>query len=112
MKQIIQPLVENSIKYGLNDSSGHLHITVSLQRVQGLLHIIVEDDGQGIKDYGSIHKSSLQNIEERVTIKFGDSCGLYYDEQMKGARFIIKIPVIEIVPDAVEGGIYVKPADC
>ncbi len=110
MKQLIQPLIENSIKHGLTDTSDHLHITVSLQIVQGLLNIVIEDNGKGIEDYEKLTKGALRNIEERVTIKFEDGCGLYYDGQRRGTQFTLILPVIDDIPEADDGETHGEPA--
>lgn len=44
---ILQPLVENSLKHGL-DNSHEGHILIKISQEDGFLHIKVQDDGRGI----------------------------------------------------------------
>ena len=68
----LQPLVENSVKYGLNtDSAEPLYISVKTEKVEKGSIIIVSDTGPGISnnDNGEPHLA-LNNIRERLaTIK-------------------------------------------
>jgi two-component system, LytTR family, sensor kinase len=45
---ILQPLVENSIKYAADPDSGRINITIKAARENGSLRIEVRDDGPGI----------------------------------------------------------------
>lgn len=65
----LQPLVENSVKYGLNiDSTEPLRVSVSTEKVDNGSVIIVSDTGPGIsnKDNGEPH-IALNNIRERLS---------------------------------------------
>lgn len=64
----LQPLVENSVKYGLNiDSTEPLKVSVKTEKVDNGSVIIVSDTGPGIsnKDNGEPH-IALNNICERL----------------------------------------------
>ena len=65
----LQPLVENSVKYGLNiDSTEPLRVSVRTEKVDNGSVIIVSDTGPGIsnKDNGEPH-IALNNIRERLS---------------------------------------------
>ncbi|MBE6141402.1 MAG: hypothetical protein E7175_00940 [Erysipelotrichaceae bacterium] len=65
----LQPLVENSVKYGLNiDSTEPLRVSVRTEKVDNGSVIIVSDTGHGIanKDNGEPH-IALNNIRERLS---------------------------------------------
>ena len=65
----LQPLVENSVKYGLNiDSTEPLKVSVKTEKVDNGSVIIVSDTGPGIsnKDNGEPH-IALNNIRERLS---------------------------------------------
>lgn len=65
----LQPLVENSVKYGLNiDSIEPLRVSVRTEKVDNGSLIIVSDTGPGIsnKDNGEPH-TALNNIRERLS---------------------------------------------
>ena len=65
----LQPLVENSVKYGLDiDSTDPLRVSVKTEKVEKGSVIIVSDTGPGIsdKDNGEPH-TALNNIRERLS---------------------------------------------
>jgi hypothetical protein len=65
----LQPLVENSVKYGLNiDSTEPLRVSIKTEKVDNGSVIIVSDTGPGIsdKDNGEPH-IALNNIRERLS---------------------------------------------
>ena len=65
----LQPLVENSVKYGLNiDSTEPLRVSVRTEKVDNGSVIIVTDNGPGISsnDNGEPH-IALNNIRERLS---------------------------------------------
>ncbi len=47
---LLQPFVENSIWHGVAAKEGKGHITIYIQQQGDMLHCIVEDDGEGIKE--------------------------------------------------------------
>lgn len=65
----LQPLVENSVKYGLNiDSIEPLRVSIKTEKVEKGSVIIISDTGPGIsdKDNGEPH-IALNNIRERLS---------------------------------------------
>lgn len=65
----LQPLVENSVKYGLNiDSTEPLRVSIKTEKVDNGSVIIVSDTGPGIsnKDNGEPH-IAINNIRERLS---------------------------------------------
>ena len=66
----LQPLVENSVKYGLNiDSTEPLRVSIKTEKVDNGSVIIVSDTGPGISgdDNGEPH-IALNNIRERLSL--------------------------------------------
>ncbi|MBI5926255.1 MAG: histidine kinase [Aquabacterium sp.] len=71
---LIQPLVENAIKHGLDPlpGGGSLHITV--ERDHDMLKICVRDDGQGLEKAGTTPSKSgfgLQCVQARLQTCYG-----------------------------------------
>ena len=77
---LLQPLVENSIRHGLEPqlAGGHIHVTAAL-RDDGRLELTVVDNGCGLP--ASPHPASrsntgsgfgLQQIRERLATRYGD----------------------------------------
>lgn len=67
---LIQPLVENSIRHGLEPTAKGGQVTIRCKAVDGLLEITVEDDGIGMT--AASHKGTgLENITSRLELFFG-----------------------------------------
>ncbi|MCY9670510.1 sensor histidine kinase [Paenibacillus alginolyticus] len=102
-KKIIQPLVENCIIHGFkeNRESGSIEIRCTSQ--DGSLFIDVMDDGEGFNPQqahsvitgDSEHGFALRNIQERLTLLFGEICGLqFFGGEGNGAHVRITLPII------------------
>ena len=63
----LQPIVENAVKHGLNESKDPIHVYVATEKEENANVIIVEDDGPGLKktDSDSPH-IALKNIRQRL----------------------------------------------
>ena len=63
----LQPIVENSVKYGMDPDSGPLHIQIRTRETDAGNEIVVEDNGPGF-DSGSNDEPhvALANIEQRL----------------------------------------------
>ncbi|HEX7741622.1 MAG TPA: histidine kinase, partial [Sphingobium sp.] len=76
---ILQPLVENAIKYGVSRTSSPVTITISAHEEGGMLHLIVTDDGDkppSAADAGN--GIGLANVRDRLTARFGDQGRIGY----------------------------------
>ncbi len=106
-KFLIQPLVENSITYGLNGHDGEIKITLSAKIKNDELVICVKDDGPGfdadkLNRYldgetriFSDEKIGIHNVNERIKMKFGNHFGLRYSMEEGELTAEIRVPVIE-----------------
>ena len=87
-KLLIQPIVENSIKYGFRKKM-QLNISITGCVENGVLHICVSDDGGGMEpaeaqileeQLASSHHHSrsigLHNLSRRLCLGYGDQSGL------------------------------------
>jgi two-component system, LytTR family, sensor kinase len=70
---ILQPLIENSIKHGLNEAGKLTTITITGRAVRDRLVLEVADDGRGP---GNCHGTGvgLGNVRRRLTTRFGSAC--------------------------------------
>ena len=109
---ILQPLVENSIKHGL-DSSPEGSIYVSIQKINEKLSITVSDDGRGIPlttlkmlqewillketvNHAEEHMGIL-NIVNRMQLIYGEEASLAIDSKLdEGTAIHILLPRKEI----------------
>ena len=91
---LIQPLVENAIRHGLEPHMDGGAIALSAQRDATHLHIVVANTGLGF----SGAKSSgigLHNVKERLAALYGADGSLVIEENApSGTRVIIKIPAL------------------
>ena len=102
-KLVLQPIVENSIKYVLEQITGICRIKISSRKQTEYFEIVAQDNGPGIppdlleqitaKTYQS--KSTgigLGNIDERFKLLFGDDYGISIPSGSEGMTVILKIP--------------------
>ena len=70
----LQPIVENSVKHGMNPYSGPLHISIRTRHTDTDIIIIVEDNGPGFdpSDETKPH-TTLTNIKQRLEMMCGGS---------------------------------------
>ena len=73
----LQPLVENSVKHGMNPYSGPLHVSVRTRRTEAGIEVIVEDNGPGFDpDDESKPHTTLANIRQRMEMMCGGSLAI------------------------------------
>ena len=73
----LQPLVENSVKHGMNPYSGPLHVSVRTRRPEAGIEVIVEDNGPGFDpDDESKPHTTLANIRQRMEMMCGGSLAI------------------------------------
>lgn len=104
LKMTLQPLVENSIKYGLERLTGVCKITVKSQKQKDFIEIIVSDNGIGMTreflsklELGENESKStgigIKNIDERIKLFFGEEFGLSVRSELnEGTTVIVRIP--------------------
>jgi hypothetical protein len=83
---VLQTLVENALKHGVEPKVGAVAISVSAQRSQGGLEVIVEDNGVGLHASPATAGSGtgLANIRERLATIYGDQAQLRVDKLGSG----------------------------
>lgn len=100
---LLQPLIENSIKHGLEPRISGGTIILRSQIELGRLMIEVEDDGVGIAP-GRTHSSGvlqgtgigLKNIRERLEVLFGDAALFDVTSRPgRGTKVTLAIPISE-----------------
>lgn len=107
-KMIIQPIVENAVKYGFGENVEALRVEISAYIEDEKLYIIVKDDGVGIdkdllKDlvfnlnekYNSSDHIGLYNVHKRIELLYGIDYGLEINSEAgKGTEVILVLPEI------------------
>lgn len=89
---LVQPLVENAIKYGLEPKKEGGHINIKCETDQNHLKITVSDTGIGISKMNDIMGIGLNNINSRLENIYGDQATLtLIDNKPSGVKAIIEV---------------------
>ena len=105
-KLIIQPIVENSIKYGFK-SKDYLIVNVDVKIEEDGFMIYITDNGDGIsperllevneilsKNNNSSPHIGLYNVKKRISLLYGEDYGLKIEsDDGKGTKVTIKLPL-------------------
>ena len=71
---ILQPLVENSVRYAVARSTKPVHVSIEAFAKDDRLHLVVADDGPGLDDSsGGGFGIGLSNVRDRLRARFGDN---------------------------------------
>ncbi len=117
LKLILQPIVENSIKHGLEMKLGKGLIKVTFLDMGSIFKIEISDDGIGIPPDKILELNKLlsegvpvksnenssqsgtgigiQNVNSRIKLYFGEQYGIKFRETETGTTVEIIIPVVE-----------------
>ncbi|MDQ6699521.1 MAG: histidine kinase [Acidobacteriota bacterium] len=103
---MLQPLVENCIKHGLSSKVEGGTIKLQSRRIDGRLHIIVEDDGVGIPEpkLATVFEQGIgvSNVNERLKVLFGSEYRMVIDSEAgRGTRIAIEVPELQTTLAAV-----------
>ncbi|MFD3719451.1 histidine kinase [Streptomyces sp. NPDC058674] len=100
----LQPLVENAVKHGLEDSTEECRITIAARDAGPEAVITVEDNGVGMdpallrrilagERVGSSSGIGLPNVDERLRQVYGDPYGLVVETGVgAGMKVTVRIP--------------------
>jgi signal transduction histidine kinase len=74
---ILQPIVENAVKYGVAKSRRAVTVRISAYEEAGRLHIKVKDDGEAgsAEDEGGSTGVGLRNVCDRLATRYGPRAG-------------------------------------
>jgi len=97
---ILQPILENAIKYAITSRVEGGRIDVSASRDGDLLRICIEDDGPGLPPEGDPRRRrgvGLANARERLELIYGDRAGLTArNREPQGCRVDIWLPLEDV----------------
>jgi two-component system LytT family sensor kinase len=88
---ILQPLVENAIKYGVARATRPVTIRITAREVDDVLNIIVSDDGDVIpsdQDKGS--GIGLANVRDRLDARYGSAARIEWHVPFEGG-FVVDL---------------------
>ena len=85
---VLQPVIENAVKYGVARSRGAVTIRLTAYEEAGRLHIKVKDNGEGAEgengEDGGGTGVGLRNVRERLIARFGDRAGCLHGPDPDG----------------------------
>lgn len=103
-KLLLQPFIENSIKYGVHNINRNGELNISMKQVGDQIHICIDDNGNGIdkeqltalndehSDMGEHY--GVTNVRKRLKLYYGDEANLYFESKIgKYTRVHMFIPL-------------------
>jgi hypothetical protein len=92
---ILQPLVENSIKYGVSASTRPVTIRIAAEEAGGMLVLTVADDGPGKGGQLGGTGIGLENVRSRLAARFGKDARVESGPLPAGGyATVLTIPII------------------
>ena len=92
---ILQPLVENAVKYAVSPTSRPVTVTIAAREDYGRLVIEVSDDGPGAPHNGRAGFGiGLANVRDRLAARYGDAATLVAGPAEGGGwRAVLRLPM-------------------
>ena len=91
---ILQPLIENSVKYGVSASNRPVTITIAAREEYGRLVITVADDGPGSAPPAGGLGIGLGNVRDRLQAAFGNAASVTSGPALGGYETELRIPLV------------------
>lgn len=92
---LLQPLVENTIRHGLEPSVAGGHVAVAAREVDGALQLVVQDNGVGCADGpGAGSGFGLAQVRERLASAHGAAAHCdWHSRPGEGTRVTLRLPL-------------------
>ncbi|WP_247711201.1 sensor histidine kinase [Qipengyuania vesicularis] len=92
---ILQPLVENSVKYGVSASNRPVTISIVAREEYGRLVIRVSDDGPGLPSgHSGGFGIGLANVRDRLEARFGNEASISSGQALGGYETELRLPMV------------------
>jgi PAS domain S-box-containing protein len=91
---LLQPLVENAVKHGIEPKVEGGRIAIKAERTNGLLRLSVSDTGIGFSATMNVKGLGLENVRARLHALYNAGAGLVLEENVPcGAAATIEVPL-------------------
>ncbi|HEU4774611.1 MAG TPA: histidine kinase [Lysobacter sp.] len=98
---MLQTLVENAIKHGLEPRTGGGTVWIRARRSDGIVAVTVADDGDGFNTKTSGTGIGLKNVRERLRLVYGSDAALAVVANFPaGVAATITVPALSATPAA------------
>ncbi len=93
---ILQPLVENSVKYGVSASNRPVTISIVAREEYGRLVLRVSDDGPGLPSgHSGGFGIGLANVRDRIEARFGNEATITSGQSLEGYETELRLPMVK-----------------
>ncbi len=92
---ILQPLVENSVKYGVSASASPVTVSITAREEFGRLVLTVADDGRGGGTAQAGLGIGLANVRDRLEARFGEAASIVSGKSEDGYRTELRLPLVK-----------------
>ncbi len=92
---ILQPLVENSVKYGVSVSSKPVTISITAREEYGRLVLTVSDDGPGSAGDKHGFGIGLANVRDRIEARFANAATIVSGATLTGYETELRLPMVK-----------------
>ena len=93
-RQLVQPLIENAIKYGQQTSPMPLSIHIEAQITKDRLHLTVENTGSWVEPSASSGMGiGISNLRRRLQLLYGDRASLTHEHSPQRVQSIVTLPI-------------------
>lgn len=91
---LVQPLLENAIKYGQQTSPLPLRIIITAKVVADKLHLSVENSGNWIEQRTTSSSGiGIDNLRKRLHLLYGDQARLSFDRSLSAVKVNVSIAI-------------------
>jgi len=101
LTHLVQPLLENAIKYGQQTGPMPLTIRIQAQLTGEHLHLKVENTGSWVdpaassRDKGMGVGMGISNLRRRLQLLYSDQASLIYDHPPEWVRVLVTLPIMK-----------------
>ena len=89
---VLQPLVENAVRHGVEGSGGAGHIRIVMRREEGRVVIRVCDDGPGFQPSTDGEGTGLKTLRERLAGLYGNRAQVLPERTKTGTCVTVTLP--------------------